>query len=167
MGLAYDAGHDTLVMFGSQYLSDERTWLYDLPTNRWEGHELAPHPPARKGTTYSTIPRMAYDSVNGVILCVVWLDEQKGHETWALDVGTLQWTELNPAAEHNVFVLETSSAKTDTPEIWTFRYRIAPAAVAPAVPTELQAITSSAGCALSWKASASAGVGEYSPDDSR
>jgi hypothetical protein len=35
MGLAYDARRDKLVMFGSQYLVDEKTWLYDLKTNRW------------------------------------------------------------------------------------------------------------------------------------
>src|SRR5262249_53210181 len=40
MGLAYDTRHDKLVMFGSQYLEDERTWLYDLRENRWEALKL-------------------------------------------------------------------------------------------------------------------------------
>src|SRR5205085_2839646 len=30
MGLAYDPKHGKLVVFGSQYSSDEKTWLYDL-----------------------------------------------------------------------------------------------------------------------------------------
>src|SRR5438093_6157167 len=35
MGLAYHDAHDKLVMFGSQYLSDERTWFYDFRANAW------------------------------------------------------------------------------------------------------------------------------------
>ena len=42
MGLAYDAKHDKLVMFGSQYSPDERTWLYDLKTNKMG--RLGPRP---------------------------------------------------------------------------------------------------------------------------
>src|SRR5262245_13517902 len=42
MGLAYDTRNDKLVMFGSQYSQDEKTWLYDLRTNKWEGLNLNP-----------------------------------------------------------------------------------------------------------------------------
>jgi hypothetical protein len=42
----------------------------------------------------STIPKMIYDSVNGVVLCVAWLDKG-GHETWALDVGKMAWTKMD------------------------------------------------------------------------
>ena len=81
MGLAYDVKHDKLVMFGSQYSPDEKTWLYDLKANKWDGLALDPHPPAVKATKeYSTIPRMSYDPVNGLILCVAWLGD-RGHET--------------------------------------------------------------------------------------
>src|SRR5262245_45709386 len=37
MGLCYDTVHDCLVMFGSQYGGDEKTWLYRLAANRWWG----------------------------------------------------------------------------------------------------------------------------------
>src|SRR5262245_12815440 len=139
MGLAYDSQHDRLVMFGSQYLEDERTWLYDLRANRWEALTLDAHPTAKKVTKdYSSIPRMAHDPGNGIVLCLVWLGE-KGHETWVFEIGPKRWTKMNPTAEpdpsmsrsrnlafdpqRNVFILETSRAKTNRPEIWTYRYR--------------------------------------------
>jgi hypothetical protein len=144
MGVAYDTRHERLVMFGSQYLEDERTWLYDPAKNAWESHLLQPHPPHQKVTKdYCTIPRLCYDPLHGVVLCLAWLGEG-GHETWALDVGKLQWTKLSPAAEpagsksrsrnldfdveRNLFILESSSAKTNRPEIWTYRYAPADAA---------------------------------------
>lgn len=138
MGLAFDTQHDKLVMFGSQYLEDERTWLYDPAKNAWESHLLRPHPPHQKVTKdYCTIPRLCYDPLHGVVLCLAWMGEE-GHETWALDVGKLQWTKLSPATEpngsksrsrnldfdveRNLFILETSSSKTNRPEVWTYRY---------------------------------------------
>jgi len=156
MGLAYDAAHDKLVMFGSQYLSDERTWFYDFRANAWEARDLNPHPPGKKLGTYSTIPRMAYDSINGVVLCVVWLGESGGHETWMLDTDKLQWTKLSPAAEpshsksrsrnltfvpeHNVFILELSTTN-NRPELWTYRYRKSGETKQPAAPTNLEVVT--------------------------
>src|SRR5262245_25726777 len=47
MGLCYDAKNDCLVVFGSQYDSDERTWTYRYAAGRWEGHDLTPHPPGK------------------------------------------------------------------------------------------------------------------------
>ncbi len=150
MGLAYDMKHDKLVMFGSQYLVDERTWLYDPQTNAWESHKLDPHPPHQKVTKdYCSIPRMAYDPLHGIVLCVAWLGEG-GHESWAFDSGKLAWTKLSPATEpagsksrsrnldfdvaRNLFILEMSSAKTNRPEIWTYRYAAADPAAAATVP---------------------------------
>jgi hypothetical protein len=172
MGLAYDTKHDKLVMFGSQYSPDEKTWLYDLKTNKWEGLALEPHPPAVKATKeYSTIPRMAYDPVNDVVLCIAWLGD-KGHETWSFDVGKKAWTKLNPATEpdlsksrsrnlgfdaaRNVFVLETSEAKTNKPQVWTYRYASAKLDTGPIPPTDLVAITEKDGKArVAWKPSPS------------
>src|SRR5262245_32511360 len=152
MGLAYDTKHDRLVMFGSQYTTDERTWLYDLRANRWEGVTTKEHPPGGKVTKeYHCIPRLAYDPLNDVVLCVAWLGE-KGHETWSFDVGTRQWTKMNPSveptgsksrsrnldfdAQRNVFILETSNAKTNRPEMWTYRYRTAKSDPSPAPPSD-------------------------------
>jgi hypothetical protein len=180
MGLAYDTRHDKLVMFGSQYLVDHRTWVFDLQTSRWEALDLAPHPPAEKVTKdYCTIPRLAYDSIHGVVLCLAWLGED-GHETWALDLGRRQWTKMNPAAEpggsksrsrnlafdarRNVFILETSSAKTNRPEIWTYRYRGATGnnIATCEAPHNVQLVTDAGGKAqLNWTASSTAEVTEY------
>jgi hypothetical protein len=151
MGLAYDTKHEKLVMFGSQYLEDERTWLFDPAKNAWESHLLHPHPPHQKVTKdYCTIPRLAYDPLHGIVLCLAWLGEDGGHETWALDVGKLAWTKLSPAiepagsksrsrnldfdVERNVCILETSSAKTNRPEIWTYRYAAVDSAAAEVPP---------------------------------
>jgi hypothetical protein len=170
MGLAYGSRHDKLVMFGSQYSPDEKTWLYDLRANKWEGLALDPHPPAVRATKeYSTIPRMAYDPANGVVLCVAWLGD-KGHETWSFDVGQKAWTKLNAVVEpdpsksrsrnlgydpaRNVFILETSNAKTNRPEIWTYRWRAAKPNPSPAPPTDVIAITDKGSKAkVAWKPS--------------
>ena len=181
MGVAYDTAHERLVMFGSQYLEDERTWLYDPAKNAWESHLLQPHPPHQKVTKdYCTIPRLCYDPLHGVVLCLAWLGEG-GHETWALNVGKLQWTKLSPATEpagsksrsrnldfdvaRNLFILESSSSKTNRPEIWTYRYApVDPAAGAAAIapPADLQVVTEAGGRAkLTWQASDTSGVSEY------
>jgi fibronectin type 3 domain-containing protein len=177
MGLAYDAKHDKLVMFGSQYLSDEQTWLYDFHTNRWEAYDLEPRPPGKKLETYSTNPKMAYDSINGVVLCIVRIGDE-GHETWVFDTGRLQWTKMNPLvepvpsrsrsrnlsfiAEDNLFILETSAGETTTPEIWTYRYRNVEAKTAiPAPPSNVDVVTVSGGAKLIWTVERSAGIKEY------
>lgn len=176
MGLAYDTRHKCLVLFGSQYLSDERTWVYRFETNRWEEHALDPHPPAQKTGTYSTIPKMAYDSINDRILCLVWLGEKRGHETWAFDVGKMRWTRMNPqtepepsksrsrnldfSPEHNIFILETMAAGGG-PQIWTYRLKNAGPDKTPLPPTDVEIESKDASAVLSWSASASSGVKAY------
>jgi hypothetical protein len=71
MGICVDTKNDCLVVFGSQYASDEKTYLYRLHTGKWEAHDLKPRPNAKKGTTYSTIPGLAYDSHNGICLALI------------------------------------------------------------------------------------------------
>jgi hypothetical protein len=139
-GLAYDRARQRLVMFGGQYLVDDRTWLYDFRTQTWQALRLSPHPPAHKVTKdYCTIPRMAYDSRHHVIVLLAWCAEN-GHETWVLDLGKQQWKKMNPTVEptesksrsrnldydekNNLFILESSSAQTNQPQIWTYRYAV-------------------------------------------
>jgi hypothetical protein len=163
MGIAWDPRNEVLVLFGSQYLSDEKTWTYRFGPNAWESHALEPHPPGKKMGTYSTIPKMAYDSANGVFLLVAWLGEKDGHETWVLDAGKLQWTRMDPktspspsksrsrnlsySREYNVFILETMSVQGG-PEIWTYRVRGAPSASARL--SGLTVATESSQARLSW-----------------
>ncbi len=171
MGLCYDAKNDCLVLFGSQYDNDEKTWIYRYETNRWEGHTLTPHPTGKKLGTYSTIPRMAFDSANGVCLCLTWDTSSGKHETWALDAAKRRWEKMNPlaepepsmsrsrnlgySAEDNVFILETSSkeGRGRAPQIWTYRYKKAPATSRPAPPPDLQVVTEVGKSALKWAAS--------------
>lgn len=176
MGLAYDSKHDCLVMFGSQYLNDEQTWIYRFGTNRWEAHALDPHPPAKKTGTYSTIPRMAYDSIHDVMVCLVWLGEEGGHETWSFDLDKMRWTKLNPATEpepsksrsrnlsfspeHNLFLLETMAVSGE-PQIWTYRLKKAGPDQHAAPPTNLKLDTQSGQAIISWSASPSPGVQAY------
>jgi hypothetical protein len=188
MGIAWDARRGRLVVFGSQYLEDGRTWTFDLRANRWQAHELEPHPPAGKVTRdYTTIPRLAYDSLHDAVLCIAWLGEQ-AHETWVLETGALEtgalgpgelrWRKMEPAVEpdgsksrsrnlsfdagRNVFILETSSARTNRPEIWTYRLsEVAPPA-RPAPPAALELVTHAGGKAsLTWEPSVTPGVKEY------
>ena len=179
-GIAYDSRNQRLVVFGGQYTTDERTWLFDPATNKWEGLKLEPHPPTHKVTKdYSSIPRLAYDRSNGIVLCVAWLGET-GHETWALNVAKQEWKKLSPETEpdgsksrsrnlgydaaRNLFILETSNARGNSPEIWTYRYQDKPAEQdeLPLPPSELKLEPHDASrVKLSWKASPTAGVTQY------
>lgn len=175
MGICYDSKNDCLVVFGSQYDTDERTWIYRYDTNRWQAYDLEPHPPGKRMGTYATIPKMAYDSANGICLLVNWLDA-KGHETWAFDAEKLKWTQLHPLAQPepsgsrarnltycpdlNVFILE-SWTHEHGPQIWTYRYRNRPRDDTPAAPTELKVTTEPGKALLTWTPSATPGVSEY------
>jgi fibronectin type 3 domain-containing protein len=174
MGLCYDAKNDCLVLFGSQYASDEKTWVYRYDAGRWEGHALTPHPVGKKLGTYSTIPRMAYDSVNGLCLCLTWDTNTGKHETWAFDAARLAWTKMNPKAEpdasmsrsrnlgfsarDNVFILETSSkeGRGKSPQVWTYRLKNAPANPPVEPPADLRVVTDPGTATLSWSAVPSA-----------
>jgi hypothetical protein len=177
MGICYDTTNDCLVVFGGQYTDDEKTWIYRYRTNRWEAHDLNPRPPGKKRKTYSTIPKMAFDSVNGVCVCVVWLEEKGGAlETWALDVAKLRWTKMSPPVEPeptgsrarnmgydpalNLVFLESVTPKGEA-RIWTYRYRKAQPTDRPEPPTDLIVVTAPGKAHLLWKPSPSAGVREY------
>jgi hypothetical protein len=152
------------VMFGSQYGSDEKTWFYRYAANAWEGLDLDPHPPGKKGKTYSTLPKMAYDSLNGVSLCLTWDDATGQHQTWVLDAAAKKWTAMKPAPEadtstsrsrnlayipeFNVFVLELVG-KDRGPEIWTYRYRKGPKPQD--APSGLDVVTDAGKAMLTWK----------------
>jgi hypothetical protein len=179
MGLAYDAKNDCLVMFGSQYDNDEKTWIYRYAARRWEGHALDPHPPGKKLGTYATIPRLAWDSVNGVCLCVVWDTSSGEHQTWAFDAAKLRWTKMSPpaepspsmsrsrnlafSAEHNVFLLELApkERKGKGVELWSYRYGKRPAGRSPEAPQGIEVVTSRDGASLKWPAVRSAVKGYH------
>jgi hypothetical protein len=177
MGMAYDPRHGKLVVFGSQYSSDEKTWLYDLKSNRWEGLLLEPHPPAVKATKeYSTMPRMAYDPNSGLIVCIVWLAD-KGHQTWTFDAGKRRWTQTKAAKEpdpsksrsrnidydrgRNLFILETSGAESNRPEVWTYRLRERVSSNVPAAPADVRVRTHADRAVLTWSPSVTPGVKKY------
>jgi hypothetical protein len=176
-GFCYDSTNDCAVLFGSQYLTDEKTYLYRYSTNRWEAHDLRPCPTARKEGPYSTIPKMAFDSTNGVCLCVIWLGEKGGHETWVLDTAQLSWTKLSPTTQPeptksrarnlcydrglNLFFLETWSVGGE-PQVWTYRYQKAPAGLPIQPPDDVSCTTAEGGKAtLAWTASPTPGVKQY------
>ena len=176
-GFCYDTKNDFAVLFGSQYLSDEKTYIYRFSTNKWEVHDLAPHPSAKKNSPYSTIPKMAFDSTNGICLCVIWLGEKGGHETWAFDAAKRAWTKLSPFAGPeptksrarnlaydrglNLFFLETWTVAGE-PQVWTYRYKKAPADLSVVPPTDLTCTTTEGGMAsLTWTPGRGQGVKRY------
>jgi hypothetical protein len=119
---------------------------------------------------------MAYDTINGIILCVAWLGEGRGHETWAFDVGKMQWTRLNPATEpdpsksrsrnldfspdDNVFILETLSVRGER-QIWTYRYKQADDELLLDPPTDVALTTDPGKATLTWTRSFPEGVVAY------
>ena len=174
MGICVDTKNGCIVVFGSQYASDEKTHLFRLATGKWETHDLEPRPDGKRAKTYSTIPRLAFDSHNGVCLCLIRDDATGKHETWTLDVAKLKWTKMAPAvepdasmsrsrnmsylADRNVFLLDTNPAsqKGKGAEIWTYRYRDAPADARLAAPKSVEAVTDADRVTLSWPAAAGA-----------
>lgn len=168
MGICVDTKNDCLVVFGSQYSSDEKTYLYRFNTGKWEAHDLKPRPNARKGKTYSTIPRLAYDSLNEICVALMWDDATNTHETWTLDVAKLEWKKMTPptepegsmsrsrnlgfSPEHNVFILDLNPAalKGKGSQIWTYRYQAAPPVKRLSPPANVQAITDAEGVTISW-----------------
>ena len=177
MGICYDAKNDCLVVFGSQYADDEQTWIYRYGTNRWEAFDLSPRPPGKKRKTYSTIPKMAFDSANNVCLCLVWFDDEGGRlETWVLDVARRAWTKMNPATEPgptgsrarnlgydralNLFILECVNPQGDA-QIWTYRYRKVPPEDLPVAATNLRLMTDAGKARLFWEPGQFSGIKEY------
>jgi len=177
MGICYDSKNERLVVFGSQYADDEQTWIYRYDTNRWEALDLSPRPPGKKRKTYSTIPKMAFDSANGVCLCLVWFDDEGGRlETWVLDVARREWSKMNPATEPgptgsrarnlgydrslDLFILECVNPQGDA-QIWTYRYRKASPEDAPAPPANLEVTTDAGKARLTWEPSRASGIKGY------
>src|SRR5262249_19346583 len=168
MGMCVDTKNDCLVVFGSQYASDEKTYLYRFNTGQWEAHDLKPRPNARRGKTYSTIPRLAYDPLNEICLGLIWDDATGKHETWTLDVSKLEWKKMDPptepdpsmsrsrnlafSPEHGVFILDLnpSALKGKGAQVWTYRYKSGPASKRLAPPASVQANTAADRVTLSW-----------------
>ena len=57
---------------------------------------------------------MAYDSLNGLCLCLVWDDATGQHQTWAFDASARKWTAMKPEKEP-----DTSMSRSRNP-ITTF-----------------------------------------------
>jgi hypothetical protein len=155
--------HRLFVLFGSQFQSDPRTWVYDLRKNTWRVLEVKEHPPADK-----SCPVLAADTRNGIVLCSV--QGANGLETWALDVTKPAWTRLKLGREpdpsgtrnrvlmylpdRNLFVLENRTK--DEQQILTFRYAEAPPL--PPRAEDLSVRTWPEGATLGWKAPQTTGL---------
>jgi len=178
-GMAIDPLRNRLVAFGvgGNDVELEKTRFCDLKTGAWDVRDLTPRPPAKKeGKDYSTHPVMAYDSLNDIMLCVVWHPGDSTHETWVLDCAELKWIRMNPPAEpekggsrarnlayseeHNVFILEMAPNVSPN-QILTYRYKNPPADKRPRPPVGLEVLTDVGKAARSWQASPTPGVKEY------
>jgi len=168
-GFTYDAVHKVFVLFGSQFGTDDRTWLYDLRTNAWRVLEVkGERPPARDK---ESSPVLAADTRSGIVLCNI-RNRREGDrlETWALDVPKAEWTRLRVAreadpsgsrnrvllylADRNLFVMENATSgqggQPREQQVWTFRYADAPAPHPP--PVRLRVTTEKDAAALEWDA---------------
>ena len=92
--MAYDAQSDRVVLFGGT--ADGKTvfadtWTYDLETNTWTNMNPAIRPPARYRHA------MAYDAKSDRVILFGGNDNTTDlGDTWAYDVNTNTWTNLNP-----------------------------------------------------------------------
>lgn len=144
-GFTYDAVHRVFVLFGSQFQTDPRTWVYDLRNSAWRVLEVVQHPPAERAAP-------CWRPTPATVSCCAACAGAEGLETWALDVAEARWTRLDLEPEpdpsgnrnrvlmylpdENLFVLE--NRVKDKQQIWTFRYAEAP-------PTATQFLDETAG----------------------
>jgi hypothetical protein len=111
-GLSYDEKRHKILMFGSQYLKDENTYIYDVETNTWSSHDLAPRPDSTPGEynndRYASVPNIAYDSIHDKHLAVIFKgntaaegDIDNGSlSTWVFDMGTMTWNAVAASEPH-------------------------------------------------------------------
>ncbi len=99
--MAYDAESDVAVLFGGSDLYTGEplgdTWAYDYESNTWTHLQPLNSPPPHHFTD------LAYHEANDRIVMFGGFDFVDGayvllNDTWAFDVNTNTWTELNPAA---------------------------------------------------------------------
>lgn len=138
-GLSYDETRNKILMFGSQYLSDENTYIYDVATNTWTSHNIYPRPDSTSGSytydRYASVPNIGYDPIHDKHLAVIFkgYTAEQGDldigllSTWVFDMGTMTWIEaavsepqrtgcasvrgrnLAFSPTDNMFILETRS----------------------------------------------------------
>lgn len=94
--LAYDTESDRIVLFGGfteDFMSSDETWAYDFETNTWVNMNPEVRPSIRNGHA------MAYDVQSDRIILFGGHDPDAGFmdDTWAYDLNTDTWTNMNPA----------------------------------------------------------------------
>ena len=96
--MTYDEASDRVVVFGGVDGFDDPfgdTWVYDHDTDTWELLSRHGGPDPRGYTAMADDPTgdrvILFGGAEG-------LSEEPQGDTWALDVGTGEWTELDPAS---------------------------------------------------------------------
>lgn len=91
--MAYDSESDGIILFGGGPYNDE-TWVYSYDMNLWLKKIPNPKPTARDSHA------MAYDTQSDrIILFGGWTDMGRSDETWAYNLNTNTWTNMNPSAK--------------------------------------------------------------------
>jgi N-acetylneuraminic acid mutarotase/predicted phosphodiesterase len=102
--MAYDVESDLVMMFGGDLIVDSEmwhgyneTWSYDYNTNTWTDMSPSAAPPVRSTT------EMVYDVESDIIILFggfakLYEDPASRYynDTWAYDVNTNTWTDMNP-----------------------------------------------------------------------
>ncbi|MFW9793857.1 MAG: kelch repeat-containing protein [Candidatus Thorarchaeota archaeon] len=104
--MTYDVESDLVVMFGgsfwetigpSDYIGYNETWSYDYNTNTWTNMSPPVSPPVR------TTTEIVYDVESDIIILFgghttnVFGANHHYNDTWAYDINTNTWTEMNPS----------------------------------------------------------------------
>lgn len=122
-GLSYDPVYHKILMFGSQYRSDETTYIYDIATNTWTSYAISPCPPSTvaAGKTYASLPQIRYDSIHNKHIATVWAEGDTGDSrfgsitTWEFDMATLEWTEAATTEPNGTYALVRSRNMSFSP----------------------------------------------------
>jgi N-acetylneuraminic acid mutarotase len=119
--MVYDAESNVMVLFGGLNYPEiighhvQQTWTYDFDSNTWYNREPTTQPIGRHHAS------MVYDSSSDrVILYGGYVSsaiDNSNSETWAYDVNTNTWQEMDPVLSpegrfYGAMVYDTSSART-------------------------------------------------------
>jgi hypothetical protein len=101
-GFSYDKKHDAIVLFGSQYVNDEKTYIYNITTKEWTAFDLEPRPRSVRRDLYASIPNMIYDEIHEIHLVTIYIENiETAHrwgeiETWEFNMSNMKWRKLTP-----------------------------------------------------------------------
>ncbi len=120
--VVYDPDENRIVLFGGHGSSEyDDTWSYDVSDNSWE-RSIQGDLPTKRGSS-----NMAYDPGNKVFVLFGGIDESRNalSDTWIMDAGTMQWTEVAEQHEPADDPVQESTGSIPGFQLWSMALSLA------------------------------------------